>query len=409
MYLTERHVIKVGTAEFKEYDVICFLSKNMYNSALYALRKHFFETKMLKHKFRLSKEFQEQNQPDYRAIFVRSAQQIIGIAHQSMKSFFALIKAKKSGSYDKPVKLPKYLPKNGRQVMIYDNKAFYEKDFKEGYIRVAQTQSRIPTKIKNIKSIQQIRLVPKGNHVVVEVLYKVTDTPLKEDNRRYAAIDLGVNNLATVVSNVDSPKIINGRPLKSINQYYNKQKAKLQAKMNKEYGTTKRKQTRREQSLTFKRNNKVNDYLHKTSRKIVNYLVSNNINTLFIGKNKEWKQNINVGKRNNQNFVNIPFYKLVQMLLYKCALEGITVKEIEESYTSKCSFLDDEEISKHEEYKGKRIKRGLFKTAGGNIINADVNGGLNILRKAVGKFDYDPIEVCSTPVVWTVGFQRLTA
>ncbi len=385
MYLTERHVIKVGTAEFKEYDVICFLSKNMYNSALYALRKHFFETKMLKHKFRLSKEFQEQNQPDYRAIFVRSAQQIIGIAHQSMKSFFALIKAKKSGSYDKPVKLPKYLPKNGRQVMIYDNKAFYEKDFKEGYIRVAQTQSRIPTKIKNIKSIQQIRLVPKGNHVVVEVLYKVTDTPLKEDNRRYAAIDLGVNNLATVVSNVDSPKIINGRPLKSINQYYNKQKAKLQAKMNKEYG------------------------MHKTSRKIVNYLVSNNINTLFIGKNKEWKQNINMGKRNNQNFVNIPFYKLIQMLLHKCALEGITVKEIEESYTSKCSFLDDEEISKHEEYKGKRIKRGLFKTAGGNIINADVNGGLNILRKAVGKFDYDPIEVCSTPVVWTVGFQRLTA
>lgn len=409
MILAERHIIKVGTAEFKEYDAICFLSKNMYNSALYALRKHFFETKTLKHKFQLSKEFQEQNQPDYRAMFVRSAQQIIGIAHQSMKSFFALIKAKKSGSYDKPVKLPRYLSKNGRQVMIYDNKAFYEKDFKEGYIRVAQTQSRIPTKIKNIKSIQQIRLVPKGNHVVLEVLYKVTDMPLKEDNRRYAAIDLGVNNLATVVSNVDSPKIINGRPLKSINQYYNKEKAILQSKTDKEYGTTKRKQTRREQSLTFKRNNKVNDYLHKTSRKIVNYLVSNNINTLFIGKNKEWKQNINIGKRNNQNFVNIPFYKLIQMLLYKCALEGITVKEIEESYTSKCSFLDDEEISKHEEYKGKRIERGLFKTAEEKVINADVNGGLNILRKAVGKFDYDPIEVCSTPVVWTVGFQSLTA
>lgn len=409
MILVERHVVKVGTVEFKEYDAICFLSKNMYNSALYALRKHFFEARTLKHKFQLSKEFQEQNQPDYRAMFVRSAQQIIGVAHQSMKSFFALIKAKKSGSYDKPVKLPKYLPKNGRQVMIYDNKAFYEKDFKEGYIRVAQTQSRIPTKIKNIKSIQQIRLVPKGNHVVLEVLYKVTDTPLKQDNKRYAAIDLGVNNLATVVSNVDSPKIINGRPLKSINQYYNEQKAKLRAKMDKEYGTSKRKQTRREQSLTFKRNNKVNDYLHKTSRKIVNYLVSNNINTLFIGKNKEWKQNINMGKRNNQNFVNIPFHKLTQMLLYKCALEGITVKEIEESYTSKCSFLDDEEINKHEEYKGKRIKRGLFKTAGGNTINADVNGGLNILRKVVGKFDYDPIEVCSTPVVWTVGFQSLTA
>lgn len=163
----------------------------------------------------------------------------------------------------------------------------------------------------------------------------------------------------------------------------------------------------REQSLTFKRNNKINDYLHKASRMIVNYLVSKDINALFIGKNKEWKQNTNIGKRNNQNFVSIPFYKFIQMLQYKCTMEGITVKEIEESYTSKCSFLDDEAIGKHEEYKGRRIKRGLFKTAERKIINADVNGGLNILRKVVGKFDYNPIEVCSTPVVWTVDFQKL--
>lgn len=409
MILAERHIIKIGTPEFKEYDFMCFLAKNMYNSALYAFRQHFFETNTLKHKFVLSKEFQEQNQPDYRAMFVRSAQQVVSLAHQAMKSFLALVKAKKAGELDKPVKLPKYLPKNGRQVMVYDNKAFYEKDFKEGYIRVAQTQSRIPTHIKDLKSIQQIRLVPKGNHIVVEILYKIPDTPLKEDNKRYAAIDLGINNLATIVSNVDKPNIVNGRPLKSINQYYNKHKAKLQAKIDKTYGTSKRKQTHREQSLTFKRNNKINDYLHKASRMIVNYLVSKDINALFIGKNKEWKQNTNIGKRNNQNFVSIPFYKFIQMLQYKCTMEGITVKEIEESYTSKCSFLDDEAIGKHEEYKGRRIKRGLFKTAERKIINADVNGGLNILRKVVGKFDYNPIEVCSAPVVWTVGFQKLAA
>ena len=396
MYLTERHIIKVGTAEFKEYDAICFLSKNMYNSALYALRKHFFETKTLKHKFQLSKEFQEQNQPDYRAMFVRSAQQIIGIAHQSMKSFFALIKAKKSGSYDKPVKLPRYLPKNGRQVMVYDNKAFYEKDFKEGYIRVAQTQSRIPTKIKNIKSIQQIRLVPKGNHVVLEVLYKVTDMPLKEDNGRYASIDLGLNNLATVGSNVVKPFIINGRPLKSINQYWNKEKSRLQSLLKGNKKTSKR-----IESITNKRNNKVKDYLHKSSKMLVNFLVSNDISTLVIGYNEEWKQNINIGKKNNQTFVNIPFYTFIQQLEYKCKLEGINIILTEESYTSKCSFLDNESVEKHESYLGKRIKRGLFRSAKNRIINADLNGSLNILKKVVGEFQY-PIEVCSTPLRVTV-------
>ena len=392
MYLTERHIIKVGTAEFTEYDTACFLSKNMYNSALYALRKHFFETKTLKHKFQLSKEFQEQNQPDYRAMFVRSAQQIIGIAHQSMKSFFALIKAKKSGSYNKPVKLPKYLSKNGRQVVIYDNKAFYEKDFKEGYIRVAHTQSRIPTKIKNIKSIQQMRLVPKGNHVVLEVLYKVTDTPLKEDNRCYAAIDLGLNNLATVGSNIVKPFIINGRPLKSINQYYNKEKARLQSHLKGNKKTSKR-----IKSITNKRNNKVKDYLHKSSKMLVNFLVSNDISTLVVGYNEEWKQNINIGNKNNQSFVNIPFYTFINQLEYKCKLEGINFIITEESYTSKCSFLDNETIGKQENYLGKRIKRGLFKSAKNRIINADLNGSLNILRKVVGEFQY-PIEVCSTPL-----------
>ena len=392
MILAERHIIKVGTAEFKEYDAICFLSKNMYNSALYALRKHFFETKTLKHKFQLSKEFQEQNQPDYRAMFVRSAQQIIGIAHQSMKSFFALIKAKKSGSYDKPVKLPRYLPKNGRQVMIYDNKAFYEKDFKEGYIRVAHTQSRIPTKIKNIKSIQQIRLVPKGNHVVLEVLYKVTGMPLKEDNGRYASIDLGLNNLATVGSNVVKPFIINGRPLKSINQYWNKEKARLQSLLKGNKETSKR-----IESIINKRNNKIKDYLHKSSKYIVNFLVSNDISTLIIGYNEEWKQNINIGKKNNQSFVNIPFYVFINQLEYKCKLEGINFIITEESYTSKCSFLDNETIEKHENYLGKRVKRGLFRSAKNKIINADLNGSLNILIKVVGEFQY-PIEACSTPL-----------
>ena len=226
----------------------------------------------------------------------------------------------------------------------------------------------------------------------MEVLYKVTDTPLKEDNKRYAAIDLGLNNLATVGSNVVKPFIINGKPLKSINQYWNKEKARLQSHLKGNKKTSKR-----IESITNKRNNKVKDYLHKSSRKIVNFLVSNNISTLIIGYNEEWKQNINLGRTNNQTFVNIPFYTFIQQLEYKCKLEGINFLITEESYTSKCSFLDNESVEKHESYLGKRIKRGLLRSAEGKLINADLNGSLNILKKVVGEFQY-PIEVCSTPL-----------
>ena len=139
--------------------------------------------------------------------------------------------------------------------------------------------------------------------------------------------------------------------------------------------------------------------MHKTSRVFVNYLVSKRITDVVIGYNKEWKQRINIGHVNNQKFVSIPFNTLLQMLSYKCQLEGINLITNEESYTSKCSFLDDEEICKHEEYVGKRVKRGLFRTANGKYINADVNGSLNILKKVIGKYDYDSIQVCSTPLV----------
>lgn len=196
------------------------------------------------------------------------------------------------------------------------------------------------------------------------------------DNGNYLGIDLGLNNLASCVSNTGSCFIINGRPLKSINQYYNKRLAYLKSilKGNKQI-------SKRIRSLTNKRNNKIKDYLHKASRVLINHVVSNGINTIMIGHNRCWKQEINIGKRNNQNFVSIPFNMFISMISYKATLEGINVKIVEESYTSKCSFLDNEKICKHEEYAGRRIKRGLFKTSSGSIINADINAAFNIIRK----------------------------
>ena len=221
---------------------------------------------------------------------------------------------------------------------------------------------------------------------MVEVLYEVEEPALLENNGRYTAIDLGIDNLCSVSSNCCNSFIINGKPIKSINQYYNKKKARLQQRLKK---CQNRNKSKKLQKLTEKRNRKVKDYFHKTSRYVVNQLVSNQINTLIIGYNKGWKQEVNIGKRNNQKFVGIPFMMLRDMLSYKCKLNGINVIVTEESYTSKCSFIDNEEIKKKETYLGKRTKRGLYKSKNGRLINADINGSYNIMRKGLIKASLD--------------------
>ena len=191
------------------------------------------------------------------------------------------------------------------------------------------------------------------------------------------SIDLGVDNLTTCFSNTDRTFIIDGKKIKHINQFYNKKigevKSELKQKNNKEY-------SHKTRQLTLKRNNKIDDYFHKASRYIINQAVSNDVRTIIVGHNKNWKQEVNIGKINNQKFVQIPFDKLIHEIKYKGILEGINVVEIEESYTSKCSSLDNESIEKHDNYIGNRIHRGLFK-GNKSLLNADVNGSINIMRK----------------------------
>lgn len=387
MYLVERHVIKNN----KELDEVCFKSKNLYNKALYLVRQHYFKTKEYLDFYKLSQLLRDSKDEDYYSLPTRVSNVTLMLLDRNFKSFFTLLKKKKNGSYFKPVKIPKYLEKEGRYLAIFTKTAISKKSLKKGLVKLSNLNILIPTKVKESELVE-VKVLPRNNHHIVEITYKVEDKETKIDNERYASVDLGINNLMTVSSNVTKPFIINGKPLKSINQYWNKEKARLQSLLKGNKKTSKR-----IQSITNKRNNKVLDYLHKSSRKLVNFLVSNNISTLIVGYNKEWKENINLGKRNNQNFVNIPFYTLINQLEYKCKLEGINFILTEESYTSKCSFIDNEEVCKHENYLGKRIKRGLFKSKEGKIINADLNGSLNILKKVVGDFSY-PIEVCSAPV-----------
>lgn len=386
MILTERHIIKKTNSLYKELDMLCFLSKNLYNSALYTVRQFYFENKKYINWININNQFIKDKQIDYYALPCKVSQQTLKMVDQNMKSFFNALKAKNS----KP-RLPKYLDKTkGRFVVTYTNQAISKTELKKGYIVLSKTNIRIKTKIHDI---QQVRIVPQNNIIVVEVLYKADCKSNISDIRKYCGVDFGLDNLMSCGFSNVRPMLINGKPLKSINWHYNKKKAELQSLLKNKYTSN------RITNLTIKRNNKINNYLHKSSRLFINYLVSNDITDVVIGYNKEWKQGINIGRVNNQNFVNIPYYKLLNMLTYKCELLGITVHITEESYTSKCSFLDNEEICKHEDYKGKRIKRGLYKSSDGRLINADVNGALNILKKVIGEYRYDSILVCSMPLV----------
>ena len=386
MILVERHIIKKTNSLYKELDMLCFLSKNLYNSALYTVRQFYFENKKYINWININNQFIKDKQTDYYALPCKVSQQTLKMVDQNMKSFFNALKAKNS----KP-KLPKYLDKTkGRFVVTYTNQAISKTELKKGYIVLSKTNIRIKTKIHDV---QQVRIVPQNNVIVVEVLYKADCKSNISDIRKYCGVDFGLDNLMSCGFSDVRPMLINGRPLKSINWHYNKKKAELQSLLKNKYTSNML------TNLTIKRNNKISNYLHKSSRLFINYLVSNDITDVVIGYNKEWKQGINIGRVNNQNFVNIPYYKLLNMLTYKCELLGITVHITEESYTSKCSFLDNEEICKHDDYKGKRIKRGLYKSSDGRLINADINGALNILKKVIGEYEYDPILVCSMPLV----------
>jgi putative transposase len=229
------------------------------------------------------------------------------------------------------------------------------------------------------QNIDQVRIVPRSGYYVVEVVYEQAETQADVDATLYAGIDSGIDNLATLTSNKVGfrPRIVNGRPLKSINQYYNKRKAELQSILKDTRFTA------RMERITKRRTRRIDHYLHTASRRIIDLLVSEGIGTLVIGKNPNWKQEVNIGKRTNQQFVCIPHARFIDMLTYKAQLVGINVLVTEESYTSKCSFLDNEPIGKHEHYLGKRVKRGLFHASSGQQINAAVNGSYNIVRKVV--------------------------
>lgn len=383
MRLVERHVIKIGHQFYKEIDDLAWRSKNLYNYANYLVRQSFiFEGKYLNNAaiFHLVKHHES-----YSAIPRKVSNQVLMVLHRNWKSFFEAQKSYKRNpsKFKSRPKLPKYKDKDkGRNIVIYELGAISKPLLRKGVIKLSQTEITIPTKATDVK---EVRLIPQCGRYVIEVVYFPEIKPLQLNPDWVAGIDIGLDNLAALTSNKlgFKPILVNGRPLKSINQQYNKSKARLQSQLQ---GNTKT--SKRIQALTCKRNHQVDNYLHNASRWIIDYLVSEGIGILVIGKNDQWKQEINLDATTNQNFVSIPHARFIEQLKYKAELVGMTVLVNEESYTSASSFLDLDPIPVRSEgakhtFSGKRIKRAWYKSKNGKLIHADINASLNITRKVV--------------------------
>lgn len=382
----ERHVINRENKNFSAIDYMCFKSKNLYNYVNYILRQSFIHTNQLPSEYTLLKKFHNRQNEVYYDLCGNTNQQCIKNLYKNWKSFFKSIKdwSKNKSKYLGKPSLPKYKDKNGRNVVVF---TYSDSRIKEGYLCVNKKSQIIPIKtdVKN-EDYQQVRLIPQSNCYVVEIVYNAETINLNLNKENYLSIDVGVNNFTTCYNSHDNKSfIVNGKVLKSYNQYYNKKRALLSSYLKD------RRTSNRLKRLDQKRNNKVNDFMHKASKAIVNYCVKYNIGTVVIGHNKLQKQNSDMSKQNNQKFVSIPFTNFINKMKYKCENLGIDLIETEEGYTSKVDHSVLEEMKHHEKYAGKRKKRGLFKQSSGKVINADLNGAVGILRKVINEFSFQKI------------------
>ena len=377
MRLVEQHRIDRHDTRWRAVDAAAFASKNLYNAALNCTRQTYVKDHTILNYGELDKLLQPTS--EYRALPAKVAQWVLKQVALAWKSYFAACaawEADPSRFLGHP-KLPKYLPKQGRNLLTYTEQAISRAPKNRGYVVPSGLDIRVETRQT---AIDQVRIVPQASHYTVEVIYERPVTPADVDPKRIAAIDIGLNNLAAVTTNQPgiTPFLVQGRPLKALNQWYNKRRAQLQAQLPAGQYTSHQLDT-----LTDKRGRQMTSYLHVASRRIVDWLVLQRIGTLIIGKNDGWKQSVRLGKRSNQNFVFVPHARFIQMLQYKAELVGINVLMTEESYTWRCSSLDFEFVGKHDAYAGKRVKRGLYRASNERWLNADINGAYNILRKVV--------------------------
>lgn len=387
----------------KQYEILrelCRYSNNLYNVGLYNIRQHFFaEKKFLNYEsaYHIAKENE-----NYGMLQAGVAQQTLRVVDRSFKSFFNLLKKCKQGEYRyQQVKIPHYRKQGGLFNLVLSTNAI---NIRDGYIQIPVSHKfkaehpdmkpiriRFPERLEG-KTIKEVRVIPyhSGKCFKIQYVYEIEQECLNLDTNNMLAIDIGVDNFAACISTEGTSFLVDGRKLKSINHQYNKELARLkQIASLQGYRTT-----HRIQKITDKRNRRVSDYIKKTARYIINHCIEHSIGTIIVGYNLELKQGIRLGKETNQNFVQIPFGDLRQQLEFLCWKYGIEYVEQEESYTSKSSFLDNDVLPVYKaeqpyqgKFSGKRVYRGLYKSKNGTVMNADLNGAANIMRKCKQNLD----------------------
>lgn len=395
----EQQIIRKSHLMWKIIDEMCFNSKNLYNYANYIIRQEYIENKRYIPYKEMNYSLKTHQQ--YKDCMSQPANCTLRLLDKTWKSFFIGLKEyqKKPSKFLGRPQLPKYLKKDGRFTwMIPNNSCYYDKENGELHFRIRKLHS-VKWKCRCLGRLIQVRFIPRGCVYVMEIVYEIeVSEPIKE-NSRIMGIDLGINNLITTSNNIGKePFIINGKPLKSINQFYNKRKSHMQSELGLRHNKN---WSNKLEVITQKRFNRIKNYMHNASSYVIKWCVENQIDTVVIGHNVEWKQEMNIGKTNNQKFLYIPYDMLIQQIKYKCENAGINFIETEESYTSGTSFLDGELPTKENYNKKRRVKRGLFKSNKG-LINADVNGSLQIIKKVFpNAFSYG-IEVFLTPTIINV-------
>jgi len=401
---TSRIVVKPTNQTFKSYKQLCHLCKNLYNYANYLIRQEYIANKKLIKEYDLTTRLAKDKQADYVALPAQTAQQVIKLLYKNYKSFFGALKAysKDNSKFKSCPRLPKYKAKDGVSIAIFTNQQVKlksgennKKNNKDENKNNKGSGKRVnklifPTKASikplrvdgGVSSIKQVRVVPQATCFVVEIIYTKSAKPLEQISLvkdSFLSIDLGLNNFVTSIDNQSKFSfIINGRGMKSINQYYNKRLSHLRsiAKVSNDRFSTK--QINR---LTLKRNNRIDNFLHHAANHIVAHCKAHRIKSVIVGYNQDLKHEIRFGNITNQNFVQIPFLSFTEKLRYKLEEFGATLILTEESYTSKIDHFAGESMEHHDRYKGKRVKRGLFRSSTKRLINADVNGAIGIARK----------------------------
>lgn len=411
MYLTTVNKLYLTDVEMRIIDEMCFISKNIYNSTLYEVRQSYILNNEYLSKFDMYKIMKTND--NFKQLPSVPAECAVYAVDDAMKSFYNLLKMKTNGEINFQVNIPRYIDKNGRYYIRYRPR--YERSISKKHLdyhnimvspAIAKKYNHCGKikimKPKHIigKDIKTITINPSAYGYNVEFVYEEPELNVLRNNDKFLSIDIGVDNLCTVIDNAtNKPFIIDGREIKSLNRYFNKEIGKYQSVSKK---VNDRDMTKNIERLYVRRSNIFKNKFHAIANYIINHCVENGITNIIVGYNKGWKQGVDLGKVTNQKFVKIPHAKLVSYIEYKAKLKGINFEIHEESYTSKCDALALEKIGKHEKYKGTRVKRGLYKSSTGKLINADLNGAINIARKCKGEIvDLWVSDVINSGVVLT--------